>query len=138
MSEIKRPEVEADGHCFVCGQSNETGLKAEFTIDRQRQSSHCRLRIAESFQGWSGVAHGGILSSLLDEACVYACLAAGEQFVTAELTVKFRKPVAVDSEIVVTGQLVDRRRRVWQATSKIEVDGVVHAEATAKIFPLDR
>lgn len=130
-------DVEADGHCFVCGQLNEIGLKAVFEIDREKQTSHCRIIIPAGFQGWANVVHGGILSSLLDEACIYACQSAGKQFVTAELCVKFRKPVMVGTELFVTGKLLEQRKRVWHACAQIKIGGVVHAEGTAKVFTLD-
>ena len=130
-------EVEADGQCFVCGQLNEHGLKAVFTINHDQKKSHCRITIPNGFQGWADVVHGGILSSLLDEACIYACQSAGQQFVTAELNVKFRKPVTLGEEISITGELLEQRKRVWLARSQIEVNGVVHAAATAKVFALD-
>lgn len=137
MAEREMMEVEADGYCFVCGQLNETGLKAVFRTDREMKRSYCITTIPRGFQGWADVVHGGILSSLLDEACIYACQSAGKQFVTAELTVKFRKPVKVDEEIAVTGELLEQRKRVWQARARIEVAGIIHAEATAKVFALD-
>lgn len=138
MVDRELSEVEADGHCFVCGQLNENGLKAVFDIDREQRQSHCLITIPNGFQGWADVVHGGILSSLLDEACIYACQSAGQQFVSAELNVKFRKPVTVGTEITVTGELLDRRKRIWQARAQIEIDGTIHAEATAKVFALDQ
>lgn len=137
MSEQKLNGVEADGLCFVCGQLNEKGLKAVFRIDKEQRKSRCLMTIPDGYQGWADVVHGGILSTLLDEACIYACKAAGEQFVTAELLVKFRKPVVLGSEISVTGELLEQRRKIWHARAQIEVAGVIHAEATAKVFALD-
>ncbi|HKJ04839.1 MAG TPA: PaaI family thioesterase [Geopsychrobacteraceae bacterium] len=137
MTDRDLKEVETDGNCFVCGQQNERGLKAVFEIDKALQKSHCRIFIPNGFQGWADIVHGGILASLLDEACIYACQSAGRQFVTAELTVKYRKPVTVGSELLITGELLDQRKRFWQARAKVETGGMVHAEATAKIFPLD-
>jgi len=126
-----------DGHCFVCGQRNEKGLQAVFSVDRELHTSQCRIVIPEGYQGWADVVHGGILSSLLDEACIYACRALGEQFVTAELTVKFRKPVMLGTELLVTGELLEKRKRIWCAKAQILVADEIHAEATARIFALD-
>ncbi|HEX9778900.1 MAG TPA: PaaI family thioesterase [Geopsychrobacteraceae bacterium] len=137
MTDRQLTGVEADGHCFVCGQLNEHGLKAVFEIDKERRKSRCRISIPCGFQGWANVIHGGILSALLDEACIYACRCAGEKFVTAELNVTFRKPVTAGTEITVVGELLEQRKRIWQAGARIEVDGTVHAEATAKVFVLD-
>ncbi|PLX90861.1 MAG: PaaI family thioesterase [Desulfuromonas sp.] len=129
--------VEADGQCFVCGRLNERGLQAVFQVDRDRQQSSCRIALPDGFQGWSDMVHGGILSTLLDEACIYACRSVGEQFVTAELTVKFRKPVHIGDEMEIVGDLLEQRKRLFKARAQIMVGGVVHAEATAKVFALD-
>lgn len=137
MSGRTRKGVEADSHCFVCGQLNEKGLQAIFTTDSEHRKSQCTITLPSEYQGWANVVHGGILSTLLDEACIYACRSMGEQFVTASLTVKFRKPVALGTEMLVTGELIDHRKRLWVARAQIHVAGELHAEATAKVFALD-
>ena len=133
MSEKK---VISDAACFVCGPENPIGLHAEFNTDKDTCTSHAELEMKASFQGWQDVIHGGILASLLDEACIYACMAKAEQCVTAELQVRYRKPVPVGAHIVVTGQLVDSSKKVWQAKSQLTIADSVHAEATAKVFVL--
>lgn len=138
MSDQALQKVEADSACFVCGQQNEIGLKAVFTTDVASCSSSASLILASEFQGWQDVVHGGILASLLDEACIYACRAKADQVVTAELNVRYRKPVPVGAEVVVTGELVDSSRKIWQAAAKLKIADTLYAEATAKVFILDR
>ena len=131
-------QVTDDRLCFVCGQENSNGLQAVFTIEREEAASLCRLAVPGRFQGWQGVVHGGILATLLDEATIYACRALGEQFVTAELTVRYKKPVPVETEITVRARVTEQKRRLLTATAQIEVAGEVCAEADAKIFRLDK
>lgn len=138
MTEKRPQRVEADSACFVCGPQNPIGLQAQFSTDRDACSSHATLELSGNYQGWQDVIHGGILASLLDEACIYACRAKAEQCVTAELQVRYRKPVSVGDVIVVTGQLIDSSRKIWQASAQLKVKDTLYAEATAKVFVLDR
>jgi uncharacterized protein (TIGR00369 family) len=129
-------DVQEDGYCFVCGPENPVGIKAEFTLDPEAKSARCELTLPREFQGWEKVVHGGILSTLLDEAAIYACRTCGEGFVTAELQVRFRKPVAVGVPIVVSSRVVKEKRKILEVESRLEQDGKVCAEASARVFRL--
>ncbi len=127
-------EVSADDKCFVCGPGNSVGLKARFDLDREHQRAVCHISIPDIYQGWKNIVHGGIIAALVDEAGIYACRSNGEHFVTAELNVKYKVPVPVDQNLVVTAEVVQSRRRIYSVVSKIEVAGKIHVEAKAKIF----
>jgi uncharacterized protein (TIGR00369 family) len=137
MSEKKLQKVADDSACFVCGRKNPIGLKAEFTTDESECGSSARVRLPSDFQGWQDVVHGGVLAALLDEACIYACRAKADQCVTAELQVRYRKPVPVGALVDVTGRLEDSSRKVWQASAQLKIDDSLYAEAQAKVFILD-
>ena len=138
MPEKKLQKVAEDSACFVCGGQNPIGLKAEFTIDAAECRSSATVQLASEFQGWQDVIHGGVLAALLDEACVYACRAKADQCVTAELQVRYRKPVPVGAMVEVTGQLEDSSRKIWQASAQVKIDDSLYAEAQAKVYILDR
>ena len=137
MIKKKLQKVADDSTCFVCGSKNPIGLKAEFTTDESECSSSARVQVASEFQGWQDVVHGGVLAALLDEACIYACRAKADQCVTAELQVRYRKPVPVGASIEVTGRLEDSSRKIWQASAQLKIDDSLYAEAQAKVFILD-
>lgn len=137
MSSQSYQKVETDSACFVCGPQNPIGLQAVFSTDKESCTSYATLELSANFQGWQDVIHGGILASLLDEACIYACRAKADQCVTAELQIRYRKPVPVGAQLVVSGQLIDSSRKIWQASAQIRVADTLYAEATAKVFILD-
>lgn len=126
-----------DRGCFVCGPENSTGLQAVFSMDRDNLSSCCHLILEERFQGWQGVVHGGVIASLLDEACIYAGRSLAESLVTAELSVRYRKPVPAGVKVTVRGKVLERRRKVLKAQARLEIDGDLYAEAEARVFLLD-
>ena len=134
MSDAQEQRVVSADSCFVCGEKNPIGLKARFSIDHEARTSYVRLTLRDDFQGWQDVVHGGILATLLDEACAYACLAQAENCVTAEINVRYRKPVRVADTVEVFGQLLESRHKIWKAAAQIKIDGTLYAEAQAKLF----
>ena len=125
-----------DRGCFVCGQENASGLQAVFSYDKELLTSFCHLTIGDQFQGWPDIVHGGVIASLLDEACIYAGRALAETLVTAELSVRYRQPVSVGQKVTIQGEVVERRRKVLRVKARLEVDGKLCAEADAKVFLL--
>ncbi|MBW2187218.1 MAG: PaaI family thioesterase [Deltaproteobacteria bacterium] len=127
-------QVEDDKGCFVCGDDNAHGLHATFEVDKKNQSASCHYTIPQQFQGWKNVAHGGILATLLDEVSIYACRSITCNVVTAELSVRYRKPVMVNTLLVLRAKIVETKKRYFLVESTIEVDGKVHASAKVKVF----
>ena len=52
-------------------------------------------------QGYKDIIHGGLISTLLDEAMVKAALMQGMPAVTAEITVRFKNPLMVGEKAIV-------------------------------------
>jgi acyl-coenzyme A thioesterase PaaI-like protein len=124
-------EVVDDGRCFACGPHNPIGLKLRFAPSADGVQSE--IVIAEPFQGWRGIVHGGIVMTLLDEGMAHAAGAAGYRGVTAELSTRFRAPVPIGAPLLVTGRVAWRRGRVFGLeASVLGVDGTVLAQGTGK------
>jgi acyl-CoA thioesterase FadM len=86
--------------------------------------------------GMPGFVHGGWIAQFFDEIMGRANLFTGGVFVTARLTVKYRRPTPVGVEVMAraTRQHVDGRRVEVHAT--ISVDGTVTAESDALFVSL--
>ncbi|MBN2293973.1 MAG: PaaI family thioesterase [Pirellulales bacterium] len=78
-------------------------MRLEFDV-LEDGSVYAYFGCAEKYEGFPGVLHGGIISSLLDGAMTNCLFAHGHTSVTGELKVRFRSPVA-------TGQM--SRIRAW-------------------------
>jgi len=120
-------------YCFICGHSNPVGLKAEIKVDREAKNAVCTLVIPSAYQGWKGIVHGGIISALLDELCVYAGMTAGDSVVTGELKTRFRNPVPVEQEVTVSAQVKNKVRRTLLVEAQLTMGGGVLASAEAKL-----
>jgi len=131
-------KLSADRKCFVCGPDNETGLHVSFLIDQHNKIAEATISVNDSFQGWRGVVHGGIISALLDEAAIYACRPIALHAVTSALNVRFRKPVATGRRIIVRAEVISVRRKLAQVKSTLSADGEILAEAEVKIMLLNK
>ncbi|HEX3671760.1 MAG TPA: PaaI family thioesterase [Candidatus Cybelea sp.] len=101
-----------DGNCFACGPDNAIGMHLHFDRALDGEGVVARTELASVYQGWRGIAHGGIVMALLDEAMAHAAGFAGHRGVTASVSVRFKKPVPLEAPIVVRGRVTWQRRRV--------------------------
>jgi uncharacterized protein (TIGR00369 family) len=92
-----------------------------------------------------GGVHGGVISTLLDTAAacaVHSTLAPGELYTSLDLTVKFLRPVTVDSGLLTCeGTVIQRGRRTALAQAQLTDERgklVAHATSTCMVFPPDR
>ena len=126
----RRIEV-APHNCFACGSLNEHGLRLVLHAADDR----CWLEttLEERFEGWEGIAHGGIVSTILDEVMAWALVDHDLWGVTARMSVEFRRPVPIGRPIRAEGRVTQARRRVIEAEGVIvdAADGSELARATA-------
>jgi acyl-coenzyme A thioesterase PaaI-like protein len=116
-----------DGRCFACGPFNAEGLHLRFVPDGADRV-RAEITLPPRFQGWRGVAHGGVVMMLLDEAMAHACGLAGERGMTASMELRFRAPVPLGTPLVVTGTVKWQRRKVLALEGTVALgDGTVLA-----------
>jgi acyl-coenzyme A thioesterase PaaI-like protein len=115
--------------CFACGAANPHGLGLRFAAQADG-TQRAEWRGAPEWEGFPGVIHGGIVSTLLDEAMSKAVAAPGTLAMTCELRVRLRHHVASSEDLCVTGWIVEtRRRRINAEASIMGRDGVERAHA---------
>ena len=120
------------GNCFVCGKKNPGGLRLHFEIDQERKTLKTTFTASPTYQGWDGIVHGGIISTLLDEAMAKLVFELGYQAVTASLEVKFKKPAPILEPLLVYGEITEVSRRLIRAKAHIaKENGTVLATGTS-------
>ncbi len=118
-------------NCFVCGEKNIGGLQAKFYYDGEK--AFTELLATDKFEGYNGIYHGGVISSLLDEVMIKALLAEKIFAVTAEMTIKFKRPVLVGTELRFIGKLVLQKKKLFVTEGEvIDNNNLVYATATGK------
>ena len=123
--------------CFVCGESNVVGLNLRFETDGR--IVHARFTPCAEHVGFKQVIHGGIISTLLDEIMVWACVVQTKRFAyCAELNVRFVKPVRPGEPITGTAELVENRRnKIFDARSELKnAAGEILAAGTGRYLPI--
>ncbi len=117
--------------CFVCGENNTIGLKARFFWDGHK--SVCDITADEMYAGYKHIFHGGIVATLLDEIMIKALLAQELHVVTAEMTVRYRKPVFSGDRLHFEGRQTGQKGVLYLTEGKaVNQAGEVVAEATGK------
>ena len=112
-------ELQGDDYCFGCGAANPVGLRLEFDVDEGRRSAEATFRPRLEHQGYTGVTHGGIIATLLDEAMLKLCWELGIPAVTARLEVEIKRPAPVGEELRVRGWIVKDKGRAVEAEAEI-------------------
>jgi uncharacterized protein (TIGR00369 family) len=120
--------------CFVCGKENPDGLRLDFEVDEANRSIETSWVPAEAYQGYKGILHGGMVATLLDEVVGKLSTLIGMPAVTAEMTVRYVKPVPTGRPLRVRGRIIEDRRRLLLGESEaILEDGTVAATAALKL-----
>jgi uncharacterized protein (TIGR00369 family) len=129
---MSRLSVKSSDYCFACGKANEHGLRLQIAPTEDG----CRTVFTplRRHEGFAGHTHGGILSTVLDEVIAWACRLQGYDAVTAELTVRFRKPVPINQPVEVLGKVLSERGRLITGEAVLRSEqGEVLALARAKM-----
>jgi acyl-coenzyme A thioesterase PaaI-like protein len=105
--------------CFGCGQANLFGLQLEAEIDGRELRG--RVFLKQDHQGPPGVAHGGVVSCVLDEAMALLLHGLGERTLTSRLEVDLLAPAPIGTIVSVRAWIdADDGRRL---TLGAEVSG---------------
>ena len=105
MNETKTPIPILEGHdCFDCGTNNPIGLKLNFYL--QGNSICSDVVLSKNHVGWQDMAHGGIISTLLDEVMSWTVIYFKKAFsVTRQIQVRYLRPVPVEVPVSVKGEI---------------------------------
>jgi acyl-coenzyme A thioesterase PaaI-like protein len=121
--------------CFVCGLQNPVGLHLAFYQDHASDPKQVRvdILIPDKYQGYPGVAHGGILAAILDELAGRAVLIDGspdDLMVTLKMELRYRLPTPTETPLTGVGWITRHRGNRAQAHSELRLpDGRVSVEA---------
>jgi len=126
--------IRDNDYCFACGGQNPLGLHLQFSRDGGMLKATCRPGCHH--QGYEGILHGGIVATILDDTMSnLVARVFGAATVTAELTVRLRRPVKVERALIAEAEMADHRGRVFtvRATLKAEGSDEIVAEAESRM-----
>ncbi len=127
-------KIEYYGYCWICGEKNKGGLQLKFDLDKGAKTIQTSFIPTETYQGYDGIVHGGILSALLDEATAKLAFELGYNAVTAILNVRFKNPAKVRESLIIKGEITGINRKLILAKATIHrEDGTLIAEGDSKL-----
>ena len=122
--------------CFVCGAANPRGLHIQFQADGADAVS-AQWTPSPEWEGFQGIVHGGVVGTVLDEAMSKAVMGAHYEALTAELRVRYRKPVGCGRPLTVRGWVREKnKRRIATEATLVGSDGAELAHAWAAFLEL--
>ena len=127
----------APHRCFACGTLNEHGMQLDLHVDGDR--CWTELALPDRFQGWDGIAHGGIVCTILDEVMAWSLAATDNWGLTARMSVEFKRPVRLGVPIRAEGWISVSRRRIVETAARLvdRMSGDLLATATATYLAAD-
>lgn len=134
---LNRNQAEGDGWCFGCGPNNPFGLKLDFRIEGDKFVA--KKTLSREYQSYGGTVHGGIVSTMLDEAMGgYIYELSGQHSVTARIDVRYRRPTPIGEELTITAWIDSKKSKFVKMKAEVALpDGTVTAEGTATIAVME-
>jgi acyl-coenzyme A thioesterase PaaI-like protein len=123
-------------NCFVCGRTNPIGLMLDFYLIAPGQT-RVEFSLSSDYEGYPGIVHGGVIAAILDETGGRAQMDHPDRFmVTAQLNVRYRQSVPIETPLIALGFADGRQGRVAKAHSQI-VNHVEEVLAEAELVLVD-
>jgi len=120
-------------NCIVCSRSNKRGLQLDFSLCGNG-SVAANFELDESLEGYPGMPHGGVISSVFDGAMGNCLFAHGLAPVTIELNIRFRHPIAMHQSATVNARIVRSSNSIHVSEAEIVQDGKVKATTKGKFY----
>ena len=135
-SETKTPQAaqpDLARYCYACGDLNPIGLHLRFRMEGDWAVAP--FVATADHQGYPGYVHGGIVSSLLDEAMGWATYGRGVWALTGKLELRFRGIVSTGEPLEVRGRIERDRGRTLDVVAELrDASGKLLAEASSLMF----
>ena len=130
---LKTARAKAHPFCLVCSQSNPPGLGLEFTEQDDGSASAVFLG-HPGLEGFQGLLHGGMIASMLDGAMTNRLFARGRVAMTAELKVRYRKPVFIGQQMTIHAWITGSQAPLYLLEAELKQEGCTKAVASAKFL----
>jgi len=131
---IKQPTSRT---CFMCGRENSYGLKMVWYNNLEANRVESTVTIPAQFNGYPGIAHGGIVAAILDETSGRAVMLDGNfdnLFVTLRLNMTYRKPTPTNTPLKAVGWLEHKGSKGMKVAAELLLpDGTITTECKAVV-----
>ena len=122
-----------DPACWGCGD-NPTGLHLPVPAAEGLTEYEAYFEFDDRHQGGPGITHGGLVAGALDEAVGLLATWYAFPTVTARIFVRYRRPVPINTELLLTARLTEARGRRLHVDAAISDGDEPLAEARAALL----
>jgi acyl-coenzyme A thioesterase PaaI-like protein len=91
-----------------------------------------------AYEGAPGCVHGGFLAAAFDEVLGMACIFSGNPGMTGELTIRYRRPTPIKTELRFEGRLERVEGRKIYTAGEIRAGDVVTVESKGLFISITR
>ena len=119
--------------CWVCAPANGHGLAVAFQADSEGGVAG-EFPCDEEFVGYPGFLHGGVTSALLDGAMTNCLMARGTPGLTAQLEVRFLRPVRLGETARLRAWLEKSHAPLFILAAELRQNDDILATATGKFM----
>lgn len=120
-------------HCIACGKDNPFSLGLSFTL-LDNEAVQASFVADPYLQGYQGILHGGITSTLLDSAMVNCLFLHNIKAMTADLRVRFLHAIPCNAKLVITAWITCAVSSLYELKAEVKVDGKTMARARGKFM----
>ena len=114
-------------------------LAPPITIGRAgERSAIASVRFGSAYEGPPGCVHGGFVAAAFDEVLGFVQSLGGNPGMTARLTVHYRRPTPLHTELLFEGELVRIEGRKIYTEARVRAAGEVTAEAEGLFVSVER
>ena len=125
-------------NCFGCSSKNAAGLHMEFYTNHEMDLVVSWLSIPKQFCSvHSNITHGGIISTIVDEAMGYGALVILKKLILSKsITVDFLSPVLLEKEIRVEATVKEKKsdREAMMEARIYNKNGEICARASSVVI----
>ncbi|MEO0119043.1 MAG: PaaI family thioesterase [candidate division WOR-3 bacterium] len=125
--------IKSSDYCFACGNKNPIGFQLK--IIETKNGVKTEFIPKKEYEGYQNIIHGGIVATLLDEMIAWACRKKGYDAVTAELQVRYKKPMVLNKKYFAYGTIIKIHHQLIIGESQVfDEEKNLIAYAQAKMY----
>ena len=127
-------DIGNDNMCFACGEDNpiSLGLKFEKVGDKKVRAEFSPKDV---HQGYDGIMHGGLITTLLDEAMAKVLSLNEIPALTARMSIRFKHPVPIETDLIVIAEIIKNKTGLYFTEAEVRnKEGKLFAQAEAKFM----
>jgi uncharacterized protein (TIGR00369 family) len=121
--------------CFFCSKDEPTGVK--LILRHHEGTVMCDFTVERRFQGFNGIAHGGIVAGILDELMWWTiAVETGKASMTRKMEIDLLRPIICDKQYKAKGKLLKHQHNAFWVSCIIEDDAGRTAARGKAVFKL--